>query len=103
MKFYWDILARDEGLKNILKVNRIAKADLKNVMESTYNAISNFQIRALYEGKDEILKFGRYTEEQFNFILDSYIDAETERNLVYKNLRRSNDPLHLIRLYYFFH
>lgn len=62
------------------------KVDLKDLMESTYNAISNFQIRALYEAKEEILEFGRFDEEQFNFILDSFIDAETERNLIFKKL-----------------
>ncbi len=64
----------------------IENIDLKNLMESTYNAISNFQIRALYEGKDDILKFGRFSEEDFNFILDSLLDAETERNLILKKL-----------------
>ncbi|GAG85047.1 unnamed protein product, partial [marine sediment metagenome] len=67
-------------------MNLIENIDLKNLMESTYNAISNFQIRALYEGKDDILKFGRFSEEYFNFILDSLLDAETERNLILKKL-----------------
>lgn len=76
------------GLKFIIlrKVDLIEKVDLKNLMESTYNAIGNFQVRALYEGKDEILKFGRYHEEDLNLILDSLIDAETERNLILKKL-----------------
>ena len=64
------------------------------LMEATYRASENFQVRAFYEAKNEILKVGKYTEEEFFEILDAMIDAETERKLVLERLK-SKEPLFL--------
>ncbi|MFX1593282.1 MAG: Coenzyme F420 hydrogenase/dehydrogenase, beta subunit C-terminal domain [Promethearchaeota archaeon] len=66
----------------------------KNLMDATYKAVENFQIRAFFEAKDEILKTGKYTEEEFYEILDAMLDAETERKLVLEVLI-GNKPLFL--------
>jgi coenzyme F420 hydrogenase subunit beta len=58
----------------------------KNLMDATYKAIENFQIRAFFEAKGEILETGKYSEEEFYEILDAMIDAETERKLVLESL-----------------
>ena len=57
-----------------------------DLMEATYQASANFQIRAFFEAKDEILKAGKFTEDEFYEILDAMIDAETERKLVLEKL-----------------
>ncbi|TFF90878.1 MAG: hypothetical protein EU548_00760 [Promethearchaeota archaeon] len=62
------------------------------LMEATYRAAENFQVRAFYEAKNEILKVGKYTEEDFFEILDGMIDAETERKLVLERLK-GKEPL----------
>jgi coenzyme F420 hydrogenase subunit beta len=54
----------------------------KDLLEATYSAVENFQIRALFEAKDEILEINKYSEDEFYEILDAMIDAETERRLV---------------------
>lgn len=59
----------------------------KNLMDATYKAVENFQVRAFYEAKEEILKTGKYSEEEFYEILDAMIDAETERKLVLERLK----------------
>ncbi len=64
------------------------------LMEATYRAAENFQVRAFYEAKNEILKVGKYTEEEFFKILDAMIDAETERKLILERLK-SKEPLFL--------
>ena len=64
------------------------------LMEATYQASGNFQIRAFFEAKDEILKVGKYSEEEFYEILDAMIDAETERKLVLEKLN-GLEPLFL--------
>jgi len=66
----------------------------KNLMDATYRAVENFQIRAFFEAKDEILKTGKYSEEEFYEILDALIDAETERKLVLESLK-GKEPLFL--------
>ncbi len=58
----------------------------KNLMDATYKAIENFQIRAFFEAKDEILKAGKINETEFYDILDAMIDSETERRLVCERL-----------------
>lgn len=62
------------------------------LMEATYKAIENFQIRAFFEAKDEIIDHGKFTEQEFYDVLDSMIDAETERKLVLDRLE-NQDPL----------
>ncbi len=66
----------------------------KNLMDATYKAVENFQIRAFFEAKDEILKTGKYSEKEFYEILDALIDAETERKLVLE-LLKGKEPLFL--------
>lgn len=66
----------------------------KELLEATYGAIENFQVRAFFEAKDEILQIGKYSVEEFYEILDAMIDAETERKLVLEELHGKN-PLFL--------
>jgi len=66
-----------------INFNRISP---KNLMDATYKAVENFQIRAFFEAKDEILKTGKYSEEEFYEILDAMIDAETERKIILEEL-----------------
>jgi coenzyme F420-reducing hydrogenase beta subunit len=66
----------------------------KNLMDATYEASKNFQIRAFYEAKDEILNLAKYTENEFYEILDAMIDAETERKVLL-DLLKGREPLFL--------
>ncbi len=66
----------------------------KNLMDATYEAVENFQIRAFFEAKDEILETGKFSEEEFYELLDAMIDAETERKLVLDSLI-GKEPLFL--------
>ena len=63
------------------------------LLDATYLASKNFQVRAFFEAKDDILKTGKYNEEEFYNILDALIDAETERQLVLKKLKSFEEPL----------
>ena len=63
------------------------KISPNELMEATYKASENFQVRAFFEAKDEILKTGKYTEEEFYNILDGMVDAETERYLVLNKVK----------------
>lgn len=58
------------------------------LLEATALASQNFQIRAFFEAKEDILKTGKYSERKFYEILDSMMDAETERKLLLTQLRR---------------
>ncbi|MFX1454155.1 MAG: Coenzyme F420 hydrogenase/dehydrogenase, beta subunit C-terminal domain [Promethearchaeota archaeon] len=78
----------------IVNNNIFAGISQKELIEATYQASGNFQIRAFFEAKDEILKTGKYTEEEFYNILDSMIDAETERKIVLEKMN-GLDPLFL--------
>ncbi len=66
----------------------------KNLMDATYKAVENFQIRAFFEAKNDILSVGKLSEEEFYEILDAMIDAETERKLVLESLK-GKEPLFL--------
>jgi len=66
----------------------------KDLMEATYQASGNFQVRAFFEAKEEILKVNKFSENEFYEILDAMIEAETERKLVLKELM-GNKPLFL--------
>jgi coenzyme F420 hydrogenase subunit beta len=66
----------------------------KELIDATYEASKNFQIRAFYEAKDEIIDTGKYTEQEFFEILDAMIDVETERKIVLEHLR-GQEPLFL--------
>ncbi|MFX1323200.1 MAG: 4Fe-4S binding protein, partial [Promethearchaeota archaeon] len=70
------------------------KISPNELMEATYKASGNFQVRAFFEAKDEILKTGKYTEEEFYNILDGMVDAETERYLVLNKIK-GKKPLFL--------
>jgi len=78
----------------IVNNNLFAEIPQRELMEATYLASGNFQVRAFFEAKDEILKVGKYSEEEFYEILDSMIDAETERKLVLEKLN-GLEPLFL--------
>ncbi len=69
----------------------------KILMEATFKASENFQVRAFFEAKDEILNSGKYSEDEFHEILDSMVDAETERKLILEQLK-GKDPLFLKEL-----
>lgn len=76
------------------KASVFKSVSLEDLMGATYKASENFQIRAFFEAKDEILEVGKYSEEKFYELLDAMIDAETERKLVLDKLR-GNEPLFL--------
>jgi len=59
----------------------------KELIDATYKASENFQIRAFFEAKEEILKTEKYNEQEFYEILDSMIDAETERKIVLEKIK----------------
>ncbi|MFX1237470.1 MAG: hypothetical protein ACFE8P_07085, partial [Promethearchaeota archaeon] len=54
----------------------------KDLLDATYKATENFQIRAFFEAKDEIINTEKYSENDFYNILDAMIDGETERKIV---------------------
>ena len=66
----------------------------KDLIEATYEASKNFQIRAFYEAKEEIIDTGKYSEQEFFEILDAMIDDETERKIVLEHLK-GQKPLFL--------
>ncbi len=70
------------------------KISPKELMEATYQGSANFQVRAFFEAKGEILNIGKYDENEFYEILDSMIDAETERKLILERLK-GLEPLFL--------
>lgn len=78
----------------IVNNNLFTEISQKELMEATYLASSNFQVRAFFEAKEEILNSGKYTEDEFYEILDALIDAETERKIVLEKLR-GQKPLFL--------
>lgn len=65
----------------------------KELMDATYEASKNFQIRALFEAKEDILECGKYSEAQFYNILDSMIDAETERKYILNRMKTFKEAL----------
>jgi coenzyme F420 hydrogenase subunit beta len=68
----------------------------KDLMEATYEASKNFQIRAFYEAKEEILEYNKYSEQEFYDILDSMTDAETERRYILHKMKNIKEPLFLM-------
>ncbi|MFX0043345.1 MAG: Coenzyme F420 hydrogenase/dehydrogenase, beta subunit C-terminal domain [Candidatus Hodarchaeota archaeon] len=78
----------------IINSKLFEKVSPNELMEATYKASGNFQVRAFFEAKDEILKAGKYTEEEFYTLLDGMVDAETERYLVLNKIK-GNQPLFL--------
>jgi coenzyme F420 hydrogenase subunit beta len=78
----------------IVNSNSFKGISPKDLMEATYQASGNFQIRAFFEAKDEILNAGKFSESEFYCILDAMVDAETERKLVLE-LLKNRDPLFL--------
>ncbi len=78
----------------IVNNNLFTGISQKELMEATYHASGNFQVRAFFEAKEEILKTEKYSEEEFYEILDAMIDAETERKLVLERLK-NREPLFL--------
>ncbi|MHA2270053.1 MAG: hypothetical protein ACXAB8_19840 [Promethearchaeota archaeon] len=78
----------------IVNNNLFTDISQKELMEATYHASGNFQVRAFFEAKEEILKTEKYSEEEFYEILDTMIDAETERKIVLEKLK-GLEPLFL--------
>jgi coenzyme F420 hydrogenase subunit beta len=69
----------------------------RELLDATYKAAGNFQVKAFFEAKDEILEAGKYSELEFYGILDAMIDAETERKLVLETLK-DEPPLSLVEI-----
>jgi coenzyme F420 hydrogenase subunit beta len=69
----------------------------KQLMDATYRASENFQVRSFFEAKEDIIKTGKYSEEEFYEILDALIDAETERKIVL-DLLKGKEPLFLYEI-----
>lgn len=59
----------------------------KNLMNATYKAVNNFQIRTIFEAKEDILNQGKYSEKELCNFLDSMIDAETARKFILEKLK----------------
>jgi len=81
----------------IIDNNTFSGISQKRLMEATYKAADNFQVRAFFEAKDEILELGKYSEEEFFEIYDAMLDAETERKLVLERIQ-GKEPLFLAEL-----
>ncbi|MFW9949149.1 MAG: coenzyme F420 hydrogenase/dehydrogenase beta subunit N-terminal domain-containing protein, partial [Candidatus Thorarchaeota archaeon] len=65
-----------------LQINKLLKA--------TYYASHNFQYRALFKARDDILKIGKYSNEELEMVLNSILDAETARKYIIEELKTSN-------------
>ncbi|MEJ2248289.1 MAG: Coenzyme F420 hydrogenase/dehydrogenase, beta subunit C-terminal domain [Candidatus Lokiarchaeota archaeon] len=70
----------------IKKIYQFDGISPKILMEASYRASGNYQVRSFYEAKDEILETGKFSEDEFFQILDSMIDAETERKYILSKL-----------------
>ncbi len=77
----------------LMKSKELEKFSPNELLDATYLASKNFQVRAFFEAKEDIIKVGKYNEEEFYNILDALIDAETERQLVLKKLKSFKEPL----------
>ncbi len=64
------------------------------LLEASAKAAENFQVRAFFEAKDDIVRLGKFSEMEFYEILDALIDAETERKIVLEELN-GQKPLFL--------
>ena len=64
------------------------------LLEASAKAAENFQVRAFFEAKDEIVRLGKFSEMEFYEILDALIDAETERKILLEELS-GQEPLFL--------
>ena len=66
----------------------------KSLMDATYKAIENLQIRAFFEAKDEILETGKYTEEEFYANQDSRLTRDQVQSFFrLVDQRKSGIPL----------
>ncbi|TFF93382.1 MAG: 4Fe-4S dicluster domain-containing protein [Promethearchaeota archaeon] len=70
-------IEKQKGLHNIVP---------KELIDATYEAAQNFQLKAFFEAKEEILKAEKYSEQKFYEIYDAMLDAETERKIVLKRM-----------------
>ncbi len=52
---------------------------LKDELNATLEAVNSFRVRAWFGGEKEILECGKFTREEWEKILDFFIDDETER------------------------
>jgi len=94
-KVFLKIYRKNDGnMVQIINNNDFKEVAPKRLLEATYKASNNFQVRAFFEAKSEILKAGKFSEEEFYEILDAMIDAETERKLILEKLK-DQQPLFL--------
>lgn len=87
-----NVIQKDGNMVQISKNFNFKGISPKNLIDATYKAVENFQVRAFFEAKDDILEAGKYSEDEFYEILDSMIDAETERKIIIEKLT-GNKPL----------
>ncbi|MHA1272590.1 MAG: Coenzyme F420 hydrogenase/dehydrogenase, beta subunit C-terminal domain [Promethearchaeota archaeon] len=78
----------------IVNNNIFERISKKELLEATYKAAENFQVKAFYEAKQEILEVGKYNENEFFEIYDALLDDETERKLVLERIK-GLEPLFL--------
>ncbi|MHA1148534.1 MAG: Coenzyme F420 hydrogenase/dehydrogenase, beta subunit C-terminal domain [Promethearchaeota archaeon] len=71
----------------IIDGNTFKSISPKDLIDATYKAAENFQVKAFFEAKAEILKAGKYSEKEFYEIYDAMLDAETERKLVLERIQ----------------
>jgi coenzyme F420 hydrogenase subunit beta len=62
--------------------------NLKDELNATLEAVNSFRVRAWLEGEKEILECGKLTREEWEKILDYFVDDETERRKVLITLKR---------------
>ncbi|MGQ9719707.1 MAG: Coenzyme F420 hydrogenase/dehydrogenase, beta subunit C-terminal domain [Candidatus Jordarchaeum sp.] len=62
--------------------------NLKEELDATLEAVNSFRVRAWFEGEKEILECGKFTREEWEKILDFFIDDETERRKVLITLKK---------------
>lgn len=81
----------------VAEKNSFQNVPPKELLDATYKAAGNFQVKAFFEAKDEILKAGKYSEPEFYEILDAMVDAETERKLILETLKDAS-PMSLTEI-----
>ena len=85
----------------IINIGKFRNIYPKKLMNITHKALNNFQFRSLFKAKNEILKQGKYDETNFNFTLDSILDADFERKYILQELK-GKKPLALEEIVKFF-
>jgi coenzyme F420 hydrogenase subunit beta len=94
MRIFNYVIQKDGNMVQISNNKKFNGISPKNLMDATYKAVENFQVRAFFEAKNDILNVGKLSEEKFYETLDAMIDTETERKLVLESLK-GKKPLFL--------